>query len=380
MVDINKIGGLLSTGNPMLDIGMGLLAQSGPVVGAPAPSLGQAVAGAANYANERAVGRLQTQAYRNNLQQMSRQRQAMSELQSLFQPGQSLGPVIAPTAPAISTPEGQTRALGLMAEAAPDQFMSQMFNQYFPQGQQSQTSLVQNLRAAGIDPASDEGRDLIRQSIIGSGGSSEELDNTLKLLQLESLQRQLNAETRTEQQDRQAAESAVFGTIRDVTELIDLNNSLQGTSLETGVGMEGLRRSAVAGVDFIKQQLGLGDAEAARLVADFDRFEQLATGAAVHNLEILRGTGTISNQKFQTLLNLSPGTARSAGANRAGFADMLEAALEAGDSLNLEINNRSELERLISELRDGNDGGENDLSPSEMAELERLRRLQGGAR
>lgn len=354
MATFDKIPGLLSTGNPMLDIGMGLLAQSGPVVGAPAPSLGQAVAGAANYAGERELGRLQTQAYRNNLQQMSRQRQAMSELQSLFQPGQSLGPVIAPTAPAISTQEGQTRALGLMAEAAPDQFMSQMFNQYFPQGEQSETTLIKTMRSAGIDPLSPEGRDLVRQSIIGNGGSSEDLDNTLKLLQLESLQRQLESETRTEQQDRRSAESAVFSTIRDVRELIELNDSLQGTALETGVGMEGLRRSAIAGTDFIKQQLGMGDAEAAKLVSDFDRFEQLATGAAVHNLEILRGTGTISNQKFQTLLNLSPGTARSAGANRTGFADMLEAALEAADSLNVSINDRSEVEQLINQLRSGN--------------------------
>ena len=61
MDKLGQAAGLLSTGNPMLDVGMGLLAQSGPVVGAPAPSLGQAFAGASQYASQREQGRMKTE-------------------------------------------------------------------------------------------------------------------------------------------------------------------------------------------------------------------------------------------------------------------------------------------------------------------------------
>ena len=82
------MAGLLSTGSPMLDIGLGLLAQSGPVVGAPAPSLGEAFGGAAQFAMNRSKARDTNELQRQQLAENQRIRQARDSYANSMRTGE----------------------------------------------------------------------------------------------------------------------------------------------------------------------------------------------------------------------------------------------------------------------------------------------------
>lgn len=119
-----RLGGLLAGGNPMFDIGVGLLAASGPST--TPVSTGQALAHAAQFASERQRASMTNQALREQLISLQQQRQQQSALAdligSLSQPGEvtpadGVGPPMT-TAPQLN-PQ-QARILQMMAAQSPE--------------------------------------------------------------------------------------------------------------------------------------------------------------------------------------------------------------------------------------------------------------------
>jgi ribosomal protein L12E/L44/L45/RPP1/RPP2 len=330
--------GLLA--DPVFNLGVGLL---GAGLSQPR-NLGQGLLGGFQAGGQLQSRASQNQVLREQMTQQARQRQAQTQLGELMSSGQ------------FGT--GQEH-LGLLAQASPDAFTQSLMGQVFPQ-QRADTSLVRNLQAAGIDPMSAEGQEIIRQNL--TGGNIDELLKTIQAQQaqlntqlaqerLTQQRRARQASVRTERQERLESENAVFRGIRNIDELSTLVDRLEGTFLEPGGGADELRRAGLGAAAFLGERLGFDTQEQQRLAADLDRFRQLATGAGLENLEILRGTGAISDQKFQTLLKTFTDPTASPDAIRRALADAMEAQLDAAGKLDLDLPNRDEIEAQMQRLR-----------------------------
>src|SRR5690554_3599620 len=130
---LDQLQGLLAGGDPLFDFGIGLLGASSPRVGG--VGVGEAVAQAQQFAQNRQQQALQLQAMRESMLQRQRQQQAQEQIAGLL--GQQTIAQAPPTAddplaadvpgllgmvPTIQTPEGQQQLMGLLAQADPAGF------------------------------------------------------------------------------------------------------------------------------------------------------------------------------------------------------------------------------------------------------------------
>ena len=122
--------------SPMFNVGIGLLANSGPST--TPTSLGQGLARGLQFAQNAQQQNLRNQLVRSRLEDDARRRRASEQLGGLLSGGDN------PT-------------MGLLADIAPGAVAQGLLGQMFPRS----TSTLQLLEAAGIDPASPEGRELI---------------------------------------------------------------------------------------------------------------------------------------------------------------------------------------------------------------------------
>ena len=141
---LDQLQGLLAGGNPLFDFGIGLLGASSPRAGG--VGFGEAVAQAQQFAQNRQQQALQLQAMRESMLQRQRQQQAQEQIAGLLgqqtiaqaPPTAIRGPADDPLAvnvdvpgrlgmvPTIQTPEGQQQLMGLLAQADPAGFTSQL--------------------------------------------------------------------------------------------------------------------------------------------------------------------------------------------------------------------------------------------------------------
>lgn len=314
------LDGLLSgsLNSPALNLGVGLLSAAGPST-VPV-SFGQALGRGLQFAQSAEQQSLRNQAIRSQLSQRSQKQAAAKQLQGL------LG----------DQPNGQM--LGLLGQMAPGATAQGLLSQMFPRS----NSTLQLLDAAGIDPDSKEGQDIIRQKLTGG---AEQLDATLKLLQIQKAQREA-AESNIERVRKEAdAKVSVLTGIDRLKEVVKLNSSLAGTIGETGMGFNDLRRLAFGPASLIDPSLR-------GAAANMQRLEQLTTKEAVSDLfsgEV--SAGTLTNQKLSTFLKTKPGIDRLPEVNGPIIADMLQSKLSSADKLGIEVPDRSEVETLIKDLR-----------------------------
>lgn len=144
-----RLGGLLAGGNPLFDVGVGLLAASAPRPGG--VGFGEALANAMQFASQRQQQALQSQIQREALLQRQRQQQALAQL-----PGILTGMTTvedAPTTiaaddpmgitatipgrreqvPTIQTPEGQQQLIGLLSQIDPSAVTQSILQRVMPQ-------------------------------------------------------------------------------------------------------------------------------------------------------------------------------------------------------------------------------------------------------
>lgn len=193
------IGGLLSGGleSPLFNLGVGLLAASGPST--TPVSMGQALAQGAQFAQTGQQQALKNQAFRAQLGEQARQRQNAQQFRGLLADS--------------DLPDNQKQALGLLAESN----LPAAVQAAFPQ-ERSDTSLVRNMKAAGIDPMSKEGQDIIRQNLAGNG-TNEQMDQTLKMMQIQALQEEKRKAATMEERQKTDAKLSVIGGIERLNEV-----------------------------------------------------------------------------------------------------------------------------------------------------------------
>jgi hypothetical protein len=371
--------GLLSDPR-LMDLSTGLLSQSGysttPV------TFGQAMGGAMQFANQRQVERVQLESTRAQLQSQIERRDAMKQLEALLSPGTTPGPIVTPTPAAITTPQGQAQAMGLLGQIAPEAMAQSVMSQMF--GQQSQPRVSAELNTfAALNPELEMGTPEFRESFNQWATQNDLPEAMRQQLEIQLLSEQLTkartdreAAGETRQQAQIALRRALVQDASKLVSMFDLNQRLEGTALASGLPMPEVRRAIAGGSAAVQRLFGISSSEADELMESFDTFNKFSTDFVVGSLDRMAGTGSISIPKFEALIASNASLGAAPGTNRTIIASNIEAILEGAAVEGITLPNETRLRAILSQVKPTAGGGV-DLTPEERAELEQLRRQQG---
>lgn len=361
---MDKIGGLLA--NPRTqDFATGLLAQSG--YSATPTTFGQALGGATQFAQTNQAQRMQLQAARQKMEDDKNRRDAQEQIQSLLQ-----------VPPAIRTPQAPEMMQGLLAQANPEMFTKGLIEQQFGQAEAPRVSTDLNTFRAlnpGVAPGSPQERALYAdflQAKDPTGGLMQQAQLELTMTELANAREERLARAETATQETQGTRRAVVQDLRHLGELADLNDRLEGTALETGLPMPELRRAAAGGIEALQSLFGGDTRKAARIKADFDRFNKLTTDFVVGSMDRLNGSGAITNSKFDALVGANANVGSSPGANRLIFADNIEAILDGAEIAGFEVSGAADFRKRAQALRGGQSPEPNPTANQSLVGLESL--------
>jgi len=319
---------------------------------------------------------LENQARRAELRRLSRQDRARSELRGLLEDNTTLQgptteiPLLNPdggatplqipgrraSVPTINTQGGQRELMGLLAEVAPDEVARSMLA---TPPARSETSLVRNLRAAGIDPASQEGRDIILQQLRGQGASEDvikQIQLQMTALQLDEMRREREEKERTRDQQRKGLERSLQTGVSDIIDMTESVRELKGTFLQPGLPGGDFRRNAAAVTGAVRGAFGGDPSELQDNIRRYDLLNKKLSGLIIDTLD--RFGGTMTDAKFRTLQEASATTDISPEAIESILQDLGDIYSQQAVDEGIEVRRLGELRKLFSR----NTGNVTDLS------------------
>lgn len=349
----------------MFNIGTGLLASSGP--SRDPIGFGQALAGGMQFASQRQAEQMKLQMAREEMEAArsqreleAQQRQAIKEFSGLLSPGQTPGPVVSATPAAINTPEGQSRAMGLLGQIYPEAFAQQAAARQFaapaeaPRVSTSVNDFV--MMNPDLTPGTPEFREQYKeftQQQDPSGALTDQVQLQLLSLQLENARTERAQNEKTLAQEIAATRKDVNSDLSKLQEMAQLNERLQGTFLEAGMVNPDLRRDTASVIQGIQQTFGADTAEAKQRIADFDRFQKLTQDFVINSIDRFATSGSLTNNKFDALLSSNASLGTSPQANNLIFADNINAILDASEIEGIDIPNAQSLRDLAGNLKKG---------------------------
>ena len=354
---INKAGSNMGQlqGNPMFNMGVGLLAAGGNRQG-PKVSFGQGLAEAQQYANGQQNQFQQLQSQRQALQQQKAQQNAIKGIQGLLS-----APPLANVPVAIRAPNAvqnqQNQLTGLLAQANPQAFTQSLINQQFAQPQTQRATADLNTFSR-LYPELQQGTEDYRTKYLEFVQQKDATGNLEQQARLGLLVEQLNA-ARSEREkgaetDAKARTSMFRGVSTDlnkIKQLSEINSRLQGSVLETGKPLPELTRAAVGGVQAIQDLLGIDSDKAAKIKSDFDTFNKLSSDFLIGSLDRFNESGTVTNVKFNELIKSNAGIGSSPETNNFIFASNIKAILDAAKIEGIEIPDADVYRELAKQLQ-----------------------------
>lgn len=341
-----KLAGLL--GNPMLNIGTGLLAASGPSM--QPKGFGQVLGEGMQFASQRQAQQMQLQAMREEMQAKRERQEAMQQLQGLIAPNeQGVMP--------MQTPEGQQQMLGLLGQVAPEAMAQGLMAQVFAQPDQPRLpASMQEFSALypGVDVGTPEGREMYLAHQMNkdpTGAVMKEAQLELLMQQLQDARESRLARQESAAEERAATRREVVYDLRKLEEMAELNDRLRGTLVESGRSFSDLRRVAVDGWQGIKEMFGGDATQQQQMKDDYDRFSKLTTDFVIGSLDRLAGTGTLTDAKFGALMDASASIGASPGANDLVIADLIEGLLDAAELEGFDVPRFDQRRDLARRLR-----------------------------
>ena len=335
--------GLLAGENPLLNLGIGLLAAAGPSA---APlSRGQRIAQGFQFAQGQGSAFQQNQLARARLQKLAADRESEERR---VRAAARLGEI--------------DPRLGLLAELHPESAGRVLGGLLAPGGERERTtSLMSNVAAAGLQPGTPEYQAFIRSQLT-QGGTQEQLARVqMTLAELQAEERKLNVQKggREEEKARREERVGLIGTrnsmnleLGQIVEATALMDELQGTPLQAGVGFDE-RSSGMGALNLAKDFFGGDTKRASELVTKANRLTQLRNTLSMGSIEAMRKAlnGRVTQMEFQVLQqgNFDPRNVRDA--NRKYLADRMRSILDAAEAEGVEIAGRDRYERLADELR-----------------------------
>lgn len=282
-----NIQGLLDSGM-LQDLGTGLLSQSGWT--AAPTTFGQAMGGAMQFANGRQADRLQLDAARQQVAQQKQRAEAMTHLQGLLQVPQGPVPGAVPGVPRIQTPAGQSQAMGLLGQIAPEAMAQGVMAQMF-QKQEAPRVSTDLATFRSLNPQLVPGSAAERAAFSTFTQSQETLspvdqmrlnEATLGVLKL---QQELAGTKEDEQTEDQLRVVHSNGMARNLLAFRALNNALSESFLATGAFGAGARRPIAAFLNDARDAMGADSTEYRNLLAQRDELENLAAAIVTQRSE-----------------------------------------------------------------------------------------------
>jgi len=273
--------------------------------------------------------------------------------------------------PSLGTPgdpnvpvAGQTDGMGLVEMLAdPQATMALLQSGFVDAGDLLGTSggpnrTLELLRAAGIDPQSEEGRELISSNIAGDSTGLETFFAEQQLI----AQREAVAKARFERVERERTrEQSIRGTKVDVRrdfehaqEILNIQGDLENTALQSGVPYSEFIRTIGAGGAALAGLAGFDVGKANTIIAKYDRLNKLYADGVINSLDrfsVEGGTGSITDQKMALLTKSSPNIGVNSASNAQLIADQLQAILDAAETEDIEIDERAEIEAFIKKTK-----------------------------
>lgn len=314
--------------NPLLNFGIGLLSNSGPTT--QPVSFGQALAAGARNMQVGQQQKLRNELIRDRLTRskmqqdaIKRQQNATAGLRSLLGrndivtgqgeivegiDGQPIGNIPGKKGlmPAISTPQGQQEMLGLLGDLSPQTLAQGLLTQVFPSPREK-TSLIRNLEAAGIDPASEEGQAIIRSNLNSSGNDALTQQVKLQSLMLEMQDKQ--ADLLQQEKDRKEADNDklkgrmevkdnYLNTLSSGKKILDALDVLEDGMLEPGQSLMELRPQAIRAKITAQKALGKDASKEERQLTAYNTMTKLTNDFAIKLFDTLE---TQTNATFGVL-------------------------------------------------------------------------------
>jgi hypothetical protein len=268
-------------------------------------------------------------------------------------------------------PEEQRGLLGPLLNVSPEATTQGLIGQLFGQDR-AEPAIVRTLKAAGIDPQSDEGQEIIRQSV--TGGVQADLVNLMRAqLDLQNAQREQQEGARSRKVEENTKVSGLETDLGDLTRLAELVDDLDGTALQPGTPFSGVAREAGSVVSALTGALNSDSNVASaskELVAKRDEFDKISQ-RLINEAAQQRFGDSPTNQQVQSLRRQLPSSDISPSASRTVIADELASRLRQARDQGIDLGDTSEVEALIKKLK------AHAISAEEQAELEALRKRFG---
>ncbi len=363
--------GLLDGGlnNPLLNLGVGLLSQSGysttPI------TLGQAMAvGVQNMQNGQRR-KLTNDLLRERITETSRRRKAEQDLTGLLSRkdvvtgpkttvtglnGEDLGSIPGHKAllPAIATPEGRQEAMGLLGQIAPAQLANSLLSTATPTKPPKEIAIAQYMADPNVPQ---EEKDYVSQQLASSDSS---IEDQLKLIQLNltntQLQRELDsdaidaAEKETAKvKGRSAIKDNFVNTVASGKKMLDALDVLDDTFLETGQSFMDVRPKLTRGLVTAIEGFG-GDATQERKM--LTAYNTLNKGVNDFALKLFDSLESQTNATFGVLRDSIANMGVDPVTNRRIMGEALTQAKQTIDRENIKIPEATEemLNKLIERI------------------------------
>lgn len=243
---------------------------------------------------------------------------------------------------------------GLLGRANPEATTAGLLSQRFPGQERAEPSIVRELEAAGIERGTPEFRELILKNLKGQNADDDlikRIELQLSSLQLENERAQIVERRETKEQDFRAKGSALRADLKNIVEMAQLNDALEGTASQTGTVFQDIRRSTAEGANEIAELFGVDRSAARKIISQRDALNKLANNFLIKSSARF-GTGTLTDQKLSTLRASMAGVDITPGANRVVLANTLDALLETADIEGISISNEKEIRALAKKLRE----------------------------
>jgi len=348
--------GLLDTGM-MGDIGTGLLSQSG---WSPTPvTFGQAMGNTMQFVNSRQRERLELEAARQKIQQQKDREAALKELPGLLSPQTApWAGGLGPQTP-INTPEGQSRALGLLTQIAPEQVASTIASGLLsPQQSYRPPAGVQEFQyVQSLPPEQRQAyMEFLQQKDPGAGTEALTAQANLQrlTLEIENARAERDRQNETLAQEKATTRTGIVRDLNHLEEMAELNDRLEGTVLESGRPMVDVLRAFTGGVQGIQDLLGVDSTKAQQLKADFDTMTKYSTDFVVGSVDRLGSSGALTNNKIDMLISSNANMGASPITNRQIIANNIEALLDGAEIGQYDIGDVTKYRELANRLKSAN--------------------------
>jgi hypothetical protein len=361
MTDINqKLQSLF--GNPVFNMGVGLLAAGGQRPG-PRVSFGQGMAEASQYANSAQAAHNQLQQQRNLLGQ----KKLYQEIGGLLSPQMSKGPVVGPIGPpAVDTPEGQSKLIGLLGQVAPDATANALLNRALSSSRQPTLSRdLNDFMYLSQNPEMMGAYQQYRQS---NQDPTEARREQLLTLQVQQALQELSQGRESQAQQRANTQLSTIRDLENLKKLAERNNALRGTFLESGLPARGLARSALGTVQGIQDAFGVDSSAARRVNSDFDDFDKLASNLTLDSLARYSSLGALNSSELQQVIRANAQLGASPETNAMIVADNIRTIVRSANAAGVEIPDADEWLEYASSLEgerspQGSSQGGNNTAP-----------------